>query len=156
MAQPVPEPGNWLNGLAFTIGDSIRESAAAAGQAALGSGPGSGGQGFSLSHDEAVRMLALARSIRTDLGVMIPEAEQITKMKPPADEPASKEFNALAAGADGKVGAFRYGVGHIQRECAYVDELIERLEGALHLIRSGEHEAVAAAQGSAARHDGLV
>ncbi|RJQ90420.1 hypothetical protein [Amycolatopsis panacis] len=86
-------------------------------------------------------MLNQAKGIRDDLWAMIFDAEQLTKMKPPADEPASKAFNVLAAGGGGNPGAFGYGVGHIKREHGYVDELIKRLEDALHLTHSSDENA---------------
>ncbi|WP_162834210.1 hypothetical protein [Amycolatopsis circi] len=151
MVQLAPEPSNWLDGLGFSIWDPTISSA---GGGADGGGLGPGGQGFSLSHDEAMSMLNLAKGIRADLGNMIPEAEQLTRMKPPAEEPASKTFNTLATGAEGKIGAFGYGVGHIQREYAYVDTLIGRLEDALHIVRSGEQNAASSVKNAAAPHDG--
>jgi hypothetical protein len=51
-------------------------------------------QGFSLNRDEAQNMLAQAKRIREDVRPLIPEAEKMTKMKPPADELASNAYNA--------------------------------------------------------------
>ncbi|GAA3574714.1 hypothetical protein GCM10022222_69070 [Amycolatopsis ultiminotia] len=164
MVQPAPEPGNWLDGLGFDIWDPTGggggggggAGGAGGGGAASGGGLGPSGQGFSLSRDEATSMLNQAKGIRADLGNMIPAAEQLTRMKPPAEEPASKAFNALAAGSGGNAGAFGYGVGHIKREYAYVDKLVERLEDALHLVRSGEQNAVDSVEGTAAHDDGVL
>ncbi|MFF0149045.1 hypothetical protein ATK36_5266 [Amycolatopsis sulphurea] len=138
MVQSAPEPGNWLDGLGFDIWDP---TGGGGGGGAAPGGLGPSGQGFSLSRDEAMSMLNQAKGIRADLWAMIKEAEQLTKMKPPADEPASKAFNVLAAGGGGNPGAFGYGVGHIKREHGYVDELITRLEDALHLAQSSDESA---------------
>ncbi|MEW2502949.1 hypothetical protein AB0878_21030 [Amycolatopsis sp. NPDC047767] len=145
MAQQAPAPGSWLAGLDFNISDAF--GAAAAAGAAVGGGAGAGGavassgQGFTLNHDEAMTMLNSAREIRDDLWNLIPKAERLTSLKPPADEPASNGYNALLASNGGKPGAFDYGLGHIKLEHQYVVELIGRLEDALHLTHSSDQSA---------------
>lgn len=152
MGQPASKAGSWLDGLMFNIGDPP----GGGGGAAAGGGPGSGGQGFSLSHDEAMSMLNLARGIRDDLAKMIPKAERLTHLNPPAEDPASKGYNALLSGSGAGASAFGHGLGHIQRERDYVSTLIERLEKALHITQSSDDDAAGAVQNAANASGGLA
>ncbi|GAA3574753.1 hypothetical protein GCM10022222_69120 [Amycolatopsis ultiminotia] len=101
-------------------------------------------------------MLKTARGIQHDLRDMIADAERLTHLKPPADEPASNAYNALLTGSGGQAGAFGYGLGHIQREHGYISELINRLEDALNITHAGDEDAASAVNGASSADDGLA
>ncbi|SEP54176.1 hypothetical protein [Amycolatopsis saalfeldensis] len=153
MTQPAPAPGNWLSDVGFHI---LGDQPGGGGGASGGSAAPASGQGFSLSRDEALSMLNQAKGIRDDLWNLLPTAEGLTHLKPPADEPASNSYNALLVGNGQKAGAFRYGLGHIQREHGYLVELIGRLEDALGLMHEGDEQAGIAVKQSASNDGGLA
>ncbi|MCU1687739.1 MAG: hypothetical protein JWQ81_8478 [Amycolatopsis sp.] len=131
----------WLGDVGFFIkdaGEAVSTDASAFAPGMTGPAPT---QGFSLNRDEAQNMLTQAKATRDDLRALTPDAEKLTKMKPPADEIASNAYNAAYIGAGGSPGAGGYGAGHIQKEYAYMVELIERLERALGITEDTDQQA---------------
>ncbi|MBB4683725.1 hypothetical protein [Amycolatopsis jiangsuensis] len=160
MAQQAPAAGSWLAGLDFNIIDAF--GAATAAGSAVGGGAGAGGaavstgQGFTLSRDEATAMLKDAQGIRDDLAKMIPVAERLTHLSPPAADPASNGYNNLLTGSGGQAGAFGYGLGHVQREHDYVGELISRLEKALGITQDSDSNATTDVNKAANSGGGMI
>jgi hypothetical protein len=132
----------WLSDVGFWIkdaGQAVTSNASAFAPGITGPAPT---QGFSLSRDEAENMLTQAKRTRDDLAPLIPKAEMLTKMKPPADEIASNGYNAAYVGSgQGDPGAGGYGVGHVKKEHAYLVELVGRLERALGITEESDQQA---------------
>ncbi|MFF0147241.1 hypothetical protein ATK36_2752 [Amycolatopsis sulphurea] len=146
MSQPAQQPG-WLDGLNFSVGD-VFGSGEAAGAAT------SGGQGFALSHDDAMSMLNLAKSVREDFRDMRPDAEQLTRLTSPADEPGSNGYNTLLVNRGQPPGAFVAGETQVNQLYAYADELVKRLEKALGITRSSDEQAGADVKNAASSGQG--
>ena len=137
MSQPAQGPG-WLDGLAFNVGSAFDAGAAAG--AAVGGGA-SGGQGFTMSRDDAMAMLKVAKAVREDFDQMRPQAESLTKLTAPADEPTSNGYNErLVNGGDPK-GVFVTGKEQVDKEYAYANELVHRLEKALGITAASDEQA---------------
>ena len=130
MNQP-PSDGSsgWLTGLGITIAGSGSSS------------PGSSGPGFTMSHDDAHSMLALAKQARTQFGAMRLRADRLAHTTSPADEPASNSYNARLVGSGPEGGAFGAGADKVQHMYDYADELVGKLETALGLTRSADEAA---------------
>lgn len=140
--------GNWLSDVMFWV-DGVASGAAGGGAAAGGGGAlgGSGGgapsgsQGFSLTREEAERALEEFRAIYNDLVDVEREAASLTRLTPPAGDPASVRLNEAFAGGSSGLGAFGYGHKHIAREIAYFRELVGRLEKALGYVAEADESA---------------
>lgn len=140
--------GNWLSDVMFWV-DGVASGAAGGGAAAGGGGAlgGSGGgapsgsQGFSLTREEAERALEEFKTIHADLVELRWDAAELIRLRPPAEDPASVRLNeAFAGGASGR-GVFGYGLMHVEKEIAYFDELINRLEKALGYVTEADESA---------------
>ncbi|GAA4531676.1 hypothetical protein [Amycolatopsis samaneae] len=135
MTQPAPEPGNWLSDVQFSIvGDH------GGGGGGAGAAPPSA-PGFTLNAEEARTMLRKAEGILDDLAALLPKAERLCKMRPPADDPASNGYNSQLVGGAQGAGAFQYGAGHIKREFGYLSELAVRLRDALGVTEASDRHA---------------
>ncbi|WP_277669649.1 hypothetical protein [Saccharomonospora viridis] len=140
--------GNWLSDVMFWV-DGVASGAAGGGAAAGGGGAlgGSGGgapsgsQGFSLTREEAERALEEFRAIHDDLVDVEREAASLTRLTPPAGDPASVRLNEAFAGGSSGPGVFGYGAGHVKKEIAYFSELVERLEKALGYVAEADESA---------------
>ncbi|MBN9741067.1 hypothetical protein DMP23_08075 [Amycolatopsis sp. A1MSW2902] len=139
MSQPGQQPG-WLDGLYFNIGDAF--SAGDAAGAAMGGGAPSG-QGFTMSRDDAAAMLNLAKTVRADFDEMRPKADALTRLTSPADEPTSNAYNKLLVNSGEPKGVLVTGKEQVEREYAYADELVKRLEKALGITESSDEQAAA-------------
>jgi hypothetical protein len=132
----------WLSDVGFWIkdaGQAVTPNASAFAPGLTGPAPT---QGFSLNRDEAQNMLTQAKRIRDDVQALLPKAETLTRMKPPADEIASNAYNAAHVGnGQGDPGAGGYGVGHVRKEHAYLVELVGRLERALGITDDTDQQA---------------
>ncbi|GAA3554187.1 hypothetical protein GCM10022222_42310 [Amycolatopsis ultiminotia] len=135
MSQPAQQPG-WLEGLGFAITDQTGGGGGASGGAATPSG-----QGFALSRDDAMSMLNLAKSVREDFREMRTDAEQLTRLTSPADEPGSNGYNKLLVNDGQPPGAFVAGKDQVEQLYAYADELVKRLEKALGTTESSDEQA---------------
>ena len=141
--------GSWLSGVTFWV-DGVASGGAAGGGAAAGGGGalgGSGGgapsgsQGFSLTREEAERALEEFRAIHDDLLELEREAASLTRLTPPAGDPASVQLNEAFAGGGSGPGVFGYGHGHVKKEIAYFRELVGRLEKALGYVTETDESA---------------
>jgi hypothetical protein len=87
-------------------------------------------------------MLAQAKRTREDVYNMRPDAEKLTRMKPPADEISSTAYNASWVGnGQGNPGAGGYALGHVNKEYQYLTELAQRLERALGITDDTDQQA---------------
>lgn len=146
------EAEGWLSDVTFWV-DGVPsggamptpppEGAMPAAAPAAGGGSGSvptGGQGFSLSREEAEEMLAIFRDIRDDLQEMELKAGNLLGLRAAAEDPASLNFHENAV--DGpQLGALGYGYEHVLNEITFFDELVARLEKALGLITESDEDA---------------
>ncbi len=139
MSQPAQQPG-WLDGLYFNIGDAFDAGDAAG--AAMSSGGSPGGQGFTMSRDDAQAMLKLAKSVREDFRDMQTDAVRLTRLTAPADEPSSNGYNKLLVNSGEPKGVFVTGSEQVDQEFAYADELVKRLEKALGITEASDEQAM--------------
>ncbi|WP_409466800.1 hypothetical protein [Amycolatopsis sp. GA6-003] len=129
MDQPAAAAGkNWLPDFTFTITDS---------------GTPPPGPGFTMSRDDARSMLNLARQAREQFGDMRNTAAYLTKLTPPADEPASTGYNRRLTGDGSEDGAFGAGLAAVTRMYDYANQLVRKLEQALSLTESADETATA-------------
>ncbi|WP_409466764.1 hypothetical protein [Amycolatopsis sp. GA6-003] len=138
MSQPAQRPG-WLDGLYFNIGDAFGAGDAAG--AAMGGGGSSGGQGFTMSREDAMAMLKLAKTVREHFRDMRDDAYRLTQLTPPADEPTSNGYNKLLVNGGEPKGAFVTGGEQVDKEYAYANELVKRLEKALGITEASDEQA---------------
>ena len=134
----------WLSDVNFWIKDdaSAPGSFASTVGGVVGMGAGSSSEGFSLTRDEAENMVRRAQGVLDDIEGMLHKAEDLTKVTPPAEDPASLTFNTQLVGTGGEdAGAFGYGLGHLKREKGYLAELVQRLNEALGKITVSDHAA---------------
>ncbi|GAA3561801.1 hypothetical protein GCM10022222_51980 [Amycolatopsis ultiminotia] len=130
MTQPAPSAGssNWLAGLGFAITE---------GGGGASPGGGSSGPGFTMNRDEAQRMLTVAKRMRENVQALQPDAESLTRLTPPADEPGSNGFNQKI------VDSFTAGKQAHDTMFSYASELINRLEKALGIVNASDDQAAA-------------
>ncbi|MFE3177172.1 hypothetical protein ACFXPA_32720 [Amycolatopsis sp. NPDC059090] len=127
MDQPAANAGkNWLPD--FTITDGT------------GASPG---PGFTMSRDDARSMLNLARQARKQFGGMRNHAMYLARLTPPADEPASNDYNRRLTGDGSQEGAFRAGLANVDLMRGYANELVRKLEQALEITESSDETAAA-------------
>ncbi|GAB3353330.1 hypothetical protein [Amycolatopsis echigonensis] len=136
MPQPAQQPG-WLDGLYFNIGDAFDAGDAAG--AAMGGA--SSGQGFTMSRDDAMAMLKVAKTVRADFRDMRDDAYRLTQTTSPADEPTSNGYNKRLVNEGEPKGVFVAGKDQVDQEFAYADELVKRLEKALGITESSDEQA---------------
>jgi hypothetical protein len=131
---------NWLDDVTFWVNGIASRTHTRGGTSAGGGGGGapSGAQGFSLTREEAERALQEFREIRNELMRMERDALELTRLRPPAGDPASVQLNEAIVGGSNDPGAFGYGYGHIKKEIAYFDELVHRLELALGYVTDAD------------------
>ncbi|WP_344862336.1 hypothetical protein [Amycolatopsis ultiminotia] len=86
-------------------------------------------------------MLNLAKSVREDFREMRTDAEQLTRLTSPADEPGSNGYNKLLVNDGQPPGAFVAGKDQVEQLYAYADELVKRLEKALGTTESSDEQA---------------
>lgn len=144
MDQPATDAGkNWFPGFTFTITDGTTTP----------SGPG-----FTMSRDDARSMLNLAKHAREQFDEMRTLAAYLTRLTPPADEPASNDYNRQVTGTAFGDGAFGAGLANVTRMYAYANELVRKLEQALGSTESSDQTAAAdvKAAGSEAPTTGLA
>lgn len=129
MDQPATDAGkNWLPDFAITIEDGT------------GTPPG---PGFTMSRDDARSMLNLARQARDQFNDMRKHAVLLTRLTPPADEPASNDYNRRLTGTSSEDGAFRAGLTNLDHMRDYANELVRKLEQALGSTASSDETAAA-------------
>ncbi|SFO98851.1 hypothetical protein SAMN05421810_101607 [Amycolatopsis arida] len=128
------ETGSWLSDVTFWVDGKASSPATGGGGSGGADTGGGGGGGFSLTRDEAESLLRECRGILDDLRACEERAAGLTRMGPPAQDPASVALNKAFVGDGSDPGAFGYGHGHIKKEIAYLEELIDRLRRALNDI----------------------
>ncbi|PFG48689.1 uncharacterized protein DUF3558 [Amycolatopsis sulphurea] len=140
MSQSAQGPG-WLDGLAFTINDAFGAGGAAVCGGASGGGGSPGGPGFTMSRDDALSMLKLAKTVREHFDLMRPKAHRLTQITSPADEPGSNGYTKLLVNQGEPKGTFVTGKEQVDEEFAYADELVNRLEKALGITEASDGQA---------------
>ncbi|WP_051165956.1 hypothetical protein [Amycolatopsis orientalis] len=153
MSQPAQKPG-WLDGLYFNIGDAFAAGDAAG--AAMSGGGSPGGQGFTMSRDDAMAMLKIAKSVRADFRDMRDDAENLTQLTSPADEPSSNGYNKLLVNEGEPKGVFVTGKEQVHREYAYADELVKRLEKALGITELSDEQAATDVKNTGKQSEGFA
>ncbi|MGW7538868.1 hypothetical protein [Amycolatopsis sp. NPDC054798] len=129
MDQPAANAGkNWLPDFTFTITDT---------------GAAPPGPGFTMSRDDARSMLNLAKQARKQFNDMQHHAVYLTRLTPPADEPASTDYNRRLTGSGSDEGAFGAGLANLRHMHDYAAELVRKLERALGLTESSDETAAA-------------
>jgi hypothetical protein len=78
---------------------------------------------------------------KTVINKMLLKAETLMQVTPPAQDPASINFNRQLVGNGQDAGAFGYGKGHLLREQGYLTELVQRLNEALGNTTSSDQSA---------------
>lgn len=142
--------GGWLSDVTFWVDGVPSGGTAPSAPGAPGGGggavpspssPPSGGQGFSLSREEAEEALREFKGIYDDLVRMEAQARQLREMRPAAEDPASLAFHETVVGGAAGPGAFGYGHGHVLKEIEFFGRLVARLEKALGLVTESDQDA---------------
>ncbi|WP_336161192.1 hypothetical protein [Amycolatopsis sp. VC5-11] len=152
------EPGNaieatgWLTGLPITVVGAAMNVANGVTDAVAVASATKAGAGFTLSPDEARSLLERAKRLRNNLQAMNLDAEALTRLEPPAQDPGSVGFNQQA------VNTFMAGKGANERMHQYMVELIGRLEKALGIVRESDGQAASdvKAVGNSDQGKGLI
>ncbi|WP_326945395.1 MULTISPECIES: hypothetical protein [unclassified Amycolatopsis] len=97
-----------------------------------------GGQGFAMSSSEMRAMLKKAEAQRETLIEQMRAAENLSKARPPAEEPVSQ---AAVNGPNGVNETGVYYQGHLQYQFNYYSELISRLHQALGITEAADQQA---------------
>ncbi|MFF0147376.1 hypothetical protein [Amycolatopsis sulphurea] len=69
------------------------------------------------------------------------DAEALTRLRPPADEPGSNGYNKLLVGDGQNRGAFGSGADQVKLYRDYIAELVARLEKALGITEASDDQA---------------
>lgn len=146
------ETAGWLTGLPITVVGTAMNVASGVADAAAVASARESGAGFTLSPDEARSLLEKAKRLRANLQVMNLEAEALTRLVPPAQDPGSVGFNQQA------VNAFAAGKDANDRMYQYMVELIGRLERALGIVSESDDQAASEvkAVGNSDQGKGLI
>ncbi|WP_370940413.1 hypothetical protein [Amycolatopsis sp. cg13] len=106
------------------------------------------GPGFTMSRDDARSMLNLAKQARKQFDDMRIHAQYLTRLTPPADEPASNDYNRRLTGSDSGDGAFGAGLANLIHLRDYTQELVRKLEQALGITENSDEAAAAEVKAS--------
>ncbi|MET9262732.1 hypothetical protein [Amycolatopsis sp. NPDC004079] len=106
------------------------------------------GPGFTMSRDDARSMLNLAKQAVKQFDDMRSHARYLTRLTPPADEPASNDYNRRLTGSGPEDGAFGTGLANLIHLREYTDELVRKLEQALGITESSDQAAAAEVKAS--------
>ncbi|WP_116206372.1 hypothetical protein [Amycolatopsis circi] len=131
------ETTGWLTGLPITVVGAAMNVAKGVSDAAAVASATNAGAGFTLSSDEARSLLERAKRLRNNTRVMLPDAEALTRLTPPAADPGSIGFNQQA------VKTFGNGKDSLDAMYQYMTELIGRLEKALGIVGESDSQAAA-------------
>ncbi|WP_433408445.1 hypothetical protein ACQPZU_19810 [Saccharomonospora azurea] len=116
-----------------------------------------GGQGFSLSREDAEAALRDFQDILDELVRMEAQAGALTVLRSAAEDPASRTFHEILVGGGGQgLGVFGDGYEHVQKEIAFFEVLVARLKKALGYVTDADEDAeahIGAAGGAVARDD---
>lgn len=131
------EAAGWLTGLPITVVGTAMNVAQGVSDAAAVASAAKAGAGFTLSPDEARSLLERAKRLRDNATKMRPDAQALTKLIPPSQDPGSAGFNQQA------VNAFTAGNDSLDAMYQYMTELIGRLEKALGIVSESDGQAAA-------------
>lgn len=129
------EAAGWLTGLPITVVGAAMNVASGVADAVAVASAAAAGAGFTLSPDEARALLERAKRLRNNLQAMRLDAEALTRLTPPAQDPGSIGFNQQA------VSTFMAGKDANDRMHQYMVELIGRLEKALGIVSESDGQA---------------
>ncbi|WP_154676308.1 hypothetical protein [Amycolatopsis benzoatilytica] len=129
------EAAGWLTGLQFNVVGVAAAAQKTLSDAADVAAATKAGAGFTLSPDEARSLLERARRLRDNTIRMKTNAESLTMLTPPAQDPGSIGFNQQA------VGTFAAGKDSNERMHDYMVELIGRLETAMGIVQESDGQA---------------
>jgi hypothetical protein len=93
----------------------------------VSAGRGSAGE-IRMSRDEMEDTLRRARNLLTDISNQITPASFLTRMQPPATDPAS------VSATNGANNGGSYYVGHLRRQQAYLQVVIDKMQKALGFV----------------------
>lgn len=129
------ETTGWLTGLPITVMGTAMNVAQGVSDAAAVASATKAGAGFTLSPDEARSLLERAKRLRENVMKMQPDAQSLTKLTPPSEDPGSMGFNQQA------VNTFAAGKESLDAMYQYMTELIGRLEKALGIVSESDSQA---------------
>lgn len=127
------QPGSFFEGVDFWITDTVAGAPAAP----------ANGQGFSMRSDEMRALLAKCRAQRDSITAYFMDADRLSRVVPPGNEPASA---TAVNGPNGINETGRYYQGHLRYQYDYYTELIHRMEKALGMTTATDQEAAGAAK----------
>ncbi|MYW90561.1 hypothetical protein G3I59_07990 [Amycolatopsis rubida] len=133
----VTETTGWLTGLPITVVGAAMNVAKGVSDAAAVASATKAGAGLTLNRDEAQSLLERAKRLQHSTRAMIPDAEALTRLTPPAADPGSTGFNQQA------VKTFENGKESLEATHQYMAELIGRLEKALGIVGESDSQAAA-------------
>ncbi|ATY09620.1 hypothetical protein CU254_03430 [Amycolatopsis sp. AA4] len=131
------ETTGWLTGLPIAVVGTAMNVAQGMSDAAAVASATKAGAGFTLSRDEAQSLLERAKRLQRNARGMIPNAEVLTRLTPPASDPGSTGFNQQA------VKTFANGKDSLEAMYQYMTELVDRLEKALGIVSESDSQAAA-------------
>ncbi|WP_052371754.1 hypothetical protein [Amycolatopsis taiwanensis] len=102
--------------------------------AAVSSGSGSAGV-ISMSREEMEDTLKRAQNLLADINYAMESAPRLQNMRAPAKDPAT------VAATDSANNGGKYYVGHLRRQKAYLDKVVERMQKALGMTVQGDEQA---------------
>ncbi|WP_020663379.1 hypothetical protein [Amycolatopsis benzoatilytica] len=98
-------------------------------------------EGFVMEPDEAKMLLSKLQGVRGKLAAMRRSAAYLCGMQAPSQDPSTVAAHvAMTGDGSSNLGAYSYGGGHIDLQIAYLDEFIQRIEGALGMTKSGDQQ----------------
>ncbi|RJQ84871.1 hypothetical protein [Amycolatopsis panacis] len=108
---------------------------------ATGEARASAPDGFVLEPDEAKQLLKNLKDIRDRQRKMKAAVANLCGITAPSKDPSTLAAHvALVGDGAGKLGAYSYGGGHVDLQLAYLNELIQRIEAALGMTKSSDHQ----------------
>ncbi|MFF0144698.1 hypothetical protein ATK36_3122 [Amycolatopsis sulphurea] len=108
---------------------------------ATGEARASAPDGFVLEPDEAKQLLEKLKGIRGRQRKMKNAVANLCGIAAPSKDPSTLAAHvALVGDGAGKLGAYSYGGGHVDLQLAYLNELIQRIEAALGMTKSSDHQ----------------
>jgi len=97
--------------------------------------------GFVMEPEEAKMLLGKLQEVRNKLAAMRRSAVYLCGMQSPSQDPSTAAAHvAMTGDGGGRLGAYSYGGGHIDLQISYLDEFIQRIESALGMTKSSDHQ----------------
>jgi len=104
------------------------------GTSSVGTGLGLVGGRFELDPEQAESMVKTAQWIADRMRAQAQRAEELVYSKPPADDPASVNFQSIA------VKSFELGASHVEESYRYHREVAEKLAKALDVYNGADQQ----------------